>query len=131
MKIVMWLLIVVFGGLALLNFPGLQPVQNWVFGNFEFYIKILYIVMSIFALILGGIVLNDFRLRFTILWVIVSIAFAIFAAYAGLQPDITPDPDVLPDFHQPGPQKVFAVTVALMYTISGIIGQMPSKAKKT
>jgi hypothetical protein len=127
MRIFLWVMIVVFGALALLNLPGLHSVQDWVFGNWFGPIQILetIVVIIMFFVIAWGF--DDYRRKQPWLWAIIAIAGACYISYATLIPGPREHPE-MPDL--PTERQVTAAVAALMFAVSGIIGQArPPKPK--
>jgi hypothetical protein len=120
-KFILWMLILFWCAIFVLNLRALRTVQDWIFS-----IKSSYILMLLpGALFLGfaaARVLDNYRRRHPIIYSLLAFAAAAYGAYATV---LSGDPiDPLRGYIRPAEQQVLAVTVGLLFILFIIVGWM-------
>jgi hypothetical protein len=120
MKVV-WMLILFWGAILLLNIRALHAIQEWVFS-----VKSVYIVMllpsSLFLCISMFRAMDNYRRKHPFIYGLLAFVAAIYGVYATLLSGDVIDP--LRAYIGPDEEQVFAVMLGLLFTLSGIVGQM-------
>jgi len=130
MKLILWMLILFWGAILLLNVHALHAIQEWVFT-----LKSVYIIMllpgSLFLCTLTVREMDNYRRKRPFIYGVLAFVAAIYGAYATLRSGDRIDP--LHGYIRPDQEQVFAVILGMLFTLSGIVGQMragPESANK-
>jgi hypothetical protein len=120
MKLILWMLILFWGAIFLLNMRALHAIQEWVFS-----VKSVYIIMllptSLFLCISTFRAMDNYRRKHPFIYGMLAFVAAIYGAYATLLSGDAMDP--LRGYIRPDKEQVFAVILGLWFTLSGIVGQ--------
>ena len=120
MKVV-WMLILFWGAIFLLNMRALHAIQEWVFS-----VKSVYIIMllptSLFLCISTFRAMDNYRRKHPFIYGMLAFVAAIYGVYATLLSGDAMDP--LRGYIRPDKEQVFAVILGLWFTLSGIVGQI-------
>jgi hypothetical protein len=130
MKFILWMLILFWGTILLLNVRALHAIQEWIFS-----VKTVYIIMllpaSLFLCISTLRAIDNYRRKHPFIYGLLAFGAATYGAYATL---LSGDPiDPLRGYIRPDQEQVFAVMLGLLFTLSGTVGQMraaPESANK-
>ena len=121
MKLILWMLILFWGAIFLLNMRALHAIQEWVFS-----VKSVYIVMllpsSLFLCISMFRAMDNYRRKHPFIYGMLAFVAAIYGVYATLLSGDAMDP--LRGYIRPDKEQVFAVILGLWFTLSGIVGQI-------
>jgi len=123
MKLILWILILFWCAILMLNVRALHAIQEWVFGVKSVYILML-LPSSLFLCISASKILDNYRRRHPFMYGLLAFAAAIYGAYATLLSGDLIDP--LRGYIPRDEEQVFAVILGLLFTLSGIVGQMRS-----
>ena len=121
MKLILWMLILFWGAIFLLNMRALHAIQEWVFS-----VKSVYIIMllptSLFLCISTFRAMDNYRRKHPFIYGMLAFVAAIYGAYATLLSGDAMDP--LRGYIRPDKEQVLAVILGLWFTLSGIVGQI-------
>ena len=121
MKLILWMLILFWGAIFLLNMRALHAIQEWVFS-----VKSVYIIMllptSLFLCISTFRAMDNYRRKHPFIYGMLAFVAAIYGVYATLLSGDAMDP--LRGYIRPDKEQVFAVILGLWFTLSGIVGQI-------
>ena len=121
MKLILWMLILFWGAILLLNIRALHVIQEWVLGVRSAYIMML-LPTSIFLCISTFRAIDNYRRKHPFIYGLLAFVAAIYGAYATLLSGDAIDP--LRGYIRPDEEQVFAVILGFLFTLSGIVGQM-------
>ena len=113
MKLILWMLILFWGAILLLNIRALHVIQEWVLGVRSAYIMML-LPTSIFLCISTFRAIDNYRRKHPFIYGLL--------AYATLLSGDAIDP--LRGYIRPDEEQVFAVILGFLFSLSGIVGQM-------
>jgi hypothetical protein len=121
MKLVLWMLLLFWCAIFLLNIRALHTIQEWIFN-----VKGVYIIMllpgALLVCILTARAVDNYRRRHPVICGLLAFAGALYGAYATL---LSGDPtDPLRGYIRPNIQQVLAVILGLVFVLVGIVGQM-------
>ena len=121
MKLILWMLTLFWAAIVLLNIRAVHAIQEWIHG-----VKTAYIIMllptSLFLCLLTFRAIDNYRRKHPVIYGLVAFVAAVFGAYATL---LSGDPiDPLRGYIRPEQEQVFAVLLGMLFTLSGIVGQM-------
>ena len=117
----LWMLILFWGAILLLNIRALHAIQEWVFRVKSVYIIIL-LPSSLFLCISMCRAMDNYRRKHPFIYGLLAFVAAIYGVYATLLSGDVIDP--LRAYIGPDEEQVFAVMLGLLFTLSGIVGQM-------
>jgi hypothetical protein len=130
MKPILWMLILFWGAIFLLNVRALLAIQEWVLSVRGVYI-IMLLPTSLFLCLLTFRAIDNYRRKHPFIYLLLAFGAATYGAYATL---LSGDPiDPLRGYIRPDQEQVFVVMLGLLFTLSGIVGQMrttPESADK-
>ena len=121
MKLILWMLILFWGAILLLNIRALHVIQEWVLGVRSAYIMML-LPTSIFLCISTFRAIDNYRRKHPFIYGLLAFVAAIYGVYATVLSGDVIDP--LRAYIRPDEEQVFAVILGLLFTLSGIVGQM-------
>jgi hypothetical protein len=124
------MLILFWAAILLLNVRAVHAIQEWIFT-----VKSVYIIMllpaSLFLCLLMFRAIDNYRRKHPFIYGLLAFGAALYGAYATL---LSGDPiDPLRGYIRPDQEQIFAVMLGLLFTLSGIVGQMraaPESANK-
>jgi hypothetical protein len=123
MKFILWMLILFWAAILLLNLRSLHAIQEWLLSAKSSYILML-LPGALFVCILTARAVDNYRRRHPIIYGLLAFAAAMYGAYATL---LSGDPiDPLRGYIRPAQEQVLAVIVGLLFILFGIVGQMRS-----
>ena len=117
----LWMLILFWGAILLLNIRALHAIQEWVFRVKSVYIIIL-LPSSLFLCISVFRAMDNYRRKHPFIYGLLAFVAAIYGVYATVLSGDVIDP--LRAYIRPDEEQVFAVVLGLLFTLSGIVGQM-------
>ena len=121
MKLILWMLILFWGAIFLLNMRALHAIQEWVFS-----VKSVYIIMllptSLFLCISTFRAMDNYRRKHPFIYGTLAFVAAIYGVYATLLSGDAMDP--LRGYIRPDKEQVFAVILGLWFTLSAFVGQI-------
>jgi hypothetical protein len=121
MKFILWMLILFWAAIFILNLRALHTIQAWIFTIRSSYIMML-LPGALFLCILTARAMDNYRRRHPILYGLLAFAAAAYGAYATL---LSGDPiDPLRGYIRPDQEQVLAVIVGLVFTLSAVVSQM-------
>jgi len=120
-KFILWMLILFWCAILVLNLRALRTIQDWIFS-----VKSSYLLMLLpGALLLCFLIaraLDNYRRRHPVLFGLAAFAAAAYGAYTTL---LSGDPiDPVRRYIRPAEQQVLAVALGLLFVLLGIVGQM-------
>jgi hypothetical protein len=121
MKFVLWMLILFWCAIFVLNLRALHTIEGWIFS-----IKSSYILMllpgALLLCFLTARAVDNYRRRHPVLFGLAAFAAAAYGAYTTV---LSGDPiDPLRGYIRPAEQQVLAVTVGLLFILFIIVGWM-------
>ena len=121
MKFILWMLILFWAAILLLNLRSLHAIQEWLLSAKSSYILML-LPGALFVCILTARAVDNYRRRHPIIYGLLAFAAAMYGAYATL---LSGDPiDPLRGYIRPDQEQVLAVTLGLLFILFGIVGQI-------
>src|SRR6516225_6003830 len=115
MKLILWMVILFWGAILLLNIRALHAIQQWVFS-----VKTVYLIMllpgSLFLCISTFRALDNYRRKHPFIYGLLAFVAAIYGVYATLLSGDAMDP--LRGYIRPDKEQVFAVILGLWFTLS-------------
>ena len=121
MKLILWMVILFWGAILLLNIRALHAIQQWVFS-----VKTVYLIMllpgSLFLCISTFRALDNYRRKHPFIYGLLAFVAAIYGVFATLLSGDVIDP--LRGYIRPDEEQVLAVMLGLLFALSGIVGQM-------
>ena len=130
MKLILWMLILFWAAILLLNVRAVHAIQEWISS-----VKTVYIIMllptSLFLCLLTFRAIDNYRRKHPFIYGLLAFVAAIYGAYATLLSGEPIDP--LRGYICPDQEQVVAVLLGLLFTLSSIVGQMrtaPESANK-
>jgi hypothetical protein len=130
-KPILWMLILFWAAIFLLNVRAVHAIQQWIFSVRSVYI-IMLLPASLFLCISTLRAIDNYRRKHPFIYGLLAFVAAVYGAYATL---LSGDPiDPLRGYIRPEQEQVFEVLLGLLFTLSGIVGQMraaPESANKS
>jgi hypothetical protein len=121
MKFVLWMLILFWSTILLLNIRAVHALQERLFSVRSVYILML-LPSLLFLCLLTFRAIDNYRRKHPFIYGLLAFLAAIYGAYVTL---LSGDPiDPLRNYLRPDQQQVFAVVLGLLFTLSGIVGHM-------
>lgn len=121
MKFILWMLILFWGSILLLNIRAMRAIQEWLFSFRSVYV-IMLLPSLLFLCLLIFRAIDNYRRKHPFTYGLLAFVAAIYGAYATL---LSGDPiDPLRGYIRPDQEQVLAVVLGLLFTLSGIVGQM-------
>jgi hypothetical protein len=121
MKFVLWMLILFWSTILLLNVRAVHAIQERLFSVRSAYILML-LPSLLFLCLLMFRAIDNYRRKHPFIYGLLAFLAAIYGAYVTL---LSGDPiDPLRGYIRPDQQQVFAVVLGLLFTLSGIVGHM-------
>ena len=121
MKFILWMLIFFWGTILLLNVNAVHAIQEWIFTIRSVYI-IMLLPTSLFLCISTLKAIDNYRRKHPFIYGLLAFVAAIYGVYATVLSGDVIDP--LRAYIRPDEEQVFAVMLGLLFTLSGIVGQM-------
>src|SRR5215469_3354133 len=112
MKLVLWMLILFWGAILLLNIRALHAIQEWVLGVRSAYIMML-LPTSIFLCISTFRAIDNYRRKHPFIYGLLAFLAGIYGAYATLLSGDAIDP--LRGYIRPDEEQVFAVILGFLF----------------
>jgi hypothetical protein len=121
MKFILWMLVLFWASIFVLNLRALYTIQEWIFS-----VKSSYILMvlpgALFRCILAARAADNYRRSHPSIFGLLAFAGAAYGVYATL---LLGDPiDPLRAYIRPDEEQVVAVMLGLLFILFGIVGQM-------
>ena len=121
MKFIIWMMVLFWAAIFVLNLRALHTLQEWIFRIKSSYIFML-LPGALFLCVLTARAVDNYRRRHPIIYGLLAFAAAAYGAYATL---FSGDPtDPLRAYIRPDQQQVFAVMLGLLFILVGIVRQM-------
>jgi len=131
MKFILWMLILFWCAIFVLNLRALHTIQDWIFSVKSSYVLML-LPGALFLSFAAARALDNYRRRHPIIYSLLAFTAAAYGAYATL---LSGDPiDPLRRYIRPNQEQVIAVIVGLLFILFGIAGQMraaPESARRS
>jgi hypothetical protein len=131
MKFILWMLILFWAAIFVLNLHALNAIQKWALTVKSSYIFIL-LPSALFLCVAMARAVDNYRRRHPIIYGLFAVVAALYGTDATL---LSGDPiDPLRGYLRPDQEQVFAVFVGLLFILFGIVGQMrtaPESGPKT
>jgi hypothetical protein len=120
-KFILWMLILFWCAIFVLNLRALRTIQHWIFSVKSSYMFML-LPSALFLFILRAKAVDNYRRRHPVLFGLAAFTAAAYGAYATV---LSGDPiDPLRGYIRPDQEQVLAVVLGLLFTLFGIVGQM-------
>ena len=121
MKFILWMLILFWCAIFVLNLRALHSIQGWIFSIKSSFILMLLPGALLLCFLIARAV-DNYRRRHPIIYGLLACTAAAYGAYATL---LSGDPiDPLRHYIRPAEQQVLAVALGLVFILFGIVGQM-------
>jgi hypothetical protein len=121
MKFILWMLILFWCAIFVLNLRALHTLQGWIFSIKSSYILMLLPGALLLCFLIARTV-DNYRRRHPVIYGLLTFTAAAYGAYATL---LSGDPiDPLRIYIRPAEQQVLAVALGLVFILFGIVGQM-------
>jgi hypothetical protein len=120
-KFIVWMLILFWCAILVLNLRALHTIQGWIFSVKSSYILML-LPVALFLCFAAARAFDNYRRGHPFIYGLLALAAAAYGAHATL---LSGDPiDPLRAYIRPDQEQVLAVTVGLVFILFVILGQM-------
>lgn len=121
MKFMLWMLILFWCAIFVLNLRALRTIQEWIFSIKTSYILTL-LPGALFLCFAAARAMDNYRRRHPIIYGLLAFTAAAYGAYATL---LSGDPiDPLRGYIRPDQEQVLAAIVGLLFILFVIVGQV-------
>jgi hypothetical protein len=119
MKFILWMLILFWAAIFVLNLRALHTIQEWLLSVKSSYIMML-LPGALFLCFLAARAMDNYRRRHPIIYGLAAFAASCYGVYATLLSGDSIDP--LRGYIRPDQEQALAAMVGLAFTLSAVVG---------